>query len=163
MTGIETAVAIVGGVVVLIGQEIGKTMKYKREKNRIKKNLILAFTTKNKNKIKKYIGYIQDFDVKYNTNKAKKYLDKIVRNNKELNEENVLSLLEDYCMIDRLYDHVGVINNQIENRINIKLAKVEKRHKEVILRNNMTAHKRAMKASKMKQNKGKKGKKGAMG
>ena len=156
MSGIEIAIAIASGIIILVGKEVAKIIKIKKEKKKIKENLIEAFKKNNPTKIKKYIGYIKDFDKKYGTSKAQKYLDKIIRNTKGLNEENVLSLLVDYSMIDRIYDEKIVIDNDIlEIKLNEKLDLMERRRKETILRGNMLSHKMQMKSQRMNKRNGK--------
>jgi len=158
----ETAiVAVIIGVGTLASREIGKVMKYKKNKQSIKKNLLKAFKNKNKYKIKKYILYTKDFDKRNNTMKLDKYLNKVINIDKKLNEENVLSLSEDFTMIDRLYENKQVLQNRIENKLDAKLDMLEKKRQETILRNNQNQQRLRLKHKKM--NKGKKGKKSAMG
>ena len=159
----EAAIAIVGGVAIILVKEAVKVIKIKKEKNRIKKNLINAFNTKNIPLIKKYIGYMKDFDAKYGTNKTPKYLDKIIRHNTTLNENNVLSLLVDYTMSDRLYDEDRHINPLLQTRLDEKLAKMEQRRKETMIRENKLNQKIALKNKKISKNKKQKRKSGGMG
>ena len=62
---------------IIVGGLLTKYAKYKIEKNKIKKNLIKYAKLKNKYKVDKYLGYIEDFDTKYGTKKLKKYKNKI--------------------------------------------------------------------------------------
>ena len=153
-----TAISVVGTYIM---KETLRFVKYKKEKNKIKRNLIMAFNHKNKNNIKKYIGYIKDFDKKYQTEKAQKYLDKIIRHNRKLNEENVLSLLQDYTMIDNIYDTKILLEHMLDKRMDNKLDMMERMRKETILRQNQNKHRLAIKQQKM--NKNKVNKKSAMG
>ena len=38
-----------------------------------------------------------------------------------MNEENTLSLLEDYSMIEKIYDVEAITNNRLENKLDEKL------------------------------------------
>ena len=159
----EAAIVLVSGVVLIVGKEILKVIKIKNEKKKIKNNLIKAFNDKNIRKIKKYILYIKDFDKKYQTKKEPKYLNKIVMNNPDLNEENVLSLLTDFSMIDALYEDKSLINHRLENKLDIKLDLLERKRKETIIRQNQMNQVLAMKQRKMNKGKTNKRKKSAMG
>ncbi len=159
----EAAIVLVSGVVLIVGKEILKVIKIKNEKKKIKNNLIKAFNDKNIRKIKKYILYIKDFDKKYQTEKGPKYLNKIVMNNPDLNEENVLSLLTDFSMIDALYEDKSLINHRLENKLDIKLDLLERKRKETIIRQNQMNQVLAMKQRKMNKGKTNKRKKSAMG
>lgn len=148
--------SIVIGIIVgsyIVSKKIKSVIKYNTRKRLLKKRLIKSFKERNKNLIKKSIFELKEFDEK----KLKKYLFNIVVDDDKLNEENVMSLAEDFSMIDNIEENRILVQSRLENHLDDKLDLMERRRQEIIMRKNQMRAKSNLKAKKFNRVSGKMG------
>jgi hypothetical protein len=156
-------ITLVAGAVIIVVDKIIKKIRYNKEKRKLKKKLIKSIQENDKNKIKKYVIKLKDFDTRFNKKKLLKYLELSNRNINGLNQENIYSLLNDFSFLDMIYEsEEDEINIDNSNNLNEKLKELEKKRKEILIRNNQLQAKALFKNNKMLKNMGKKKKKGKL-
>ena len=129
-------------------------IKYLIQKKKLKKKLNKAILQNDKKLIKKYIIKLKDFDKKYQKNKLEKILEKIIRNNQNINEDNLFSLMNNFDFIDVIYNNEVLDNDENFNEtIDEKLKFLEKKRKEILIRQNNMKQQIFLKNEKMKNNK----------
>ncbi len=149
---IEALIIVVGAGIVII-EKTYKKIKYIKQKRKLKKKLIKSIQENDKNDIKKYVIKLKDFDKKYNKRKLLKYLDYSCRIINGLKEENVFSLLHDFNFLDMLYEsEEEELNINIHYNLNEKLRELEKKRKEILIRNNQVQARVMFKSKKMEKN-----------
>ena len=145
------AIIIGGSAGLYLIKELVKYLKYKKTKKKYKKKLYMAFGNNNKLMIKKYIRHLKDFDRKNKTEKTSKYLQHIADNLEYLNEDNVLSLQNDFYMIEYINESKDINKTRLEKHLDKKIKQLEQKNTEVKIREDMISQKMAIKAQKMKR------------
>lgn len=136
-------------------------LKYNTEKRKLKKKLKKSILQNDKKLIKKYIIKLKDFDKKYQKNKLEKVLEKIIRNNKNINEDNLFSLMDNFDFIETIFQDEILDNDENFNEtVNDKLKFLEKKRKEILIRQNNMKQQIFLKNEKMKNKDKKRGKLG---
>ena len=149
--GIEVII-LFSGAVMLGFEKVRRAVSYKNEKLRLKRNLIKSFEENNKDNIKKYIEKLKDFDKRKQTNKLEKYLYKVIKKIPTLNEYNVISLIDNFVLINEIFTSETSMKNEIDKKLEEKLKKIEKQKIEVKIRNDRLKHQLALKQEKIKKN-----------
>ena len=129
-----------------------KKIEYKIQKNFYKRQLKKAFKENNKENIKKFILKLKD---KY-PGKLEPILYEIHKKNKNINLYNLLSLQEDFTLLNNLYTNEKTIINEIDKKLEEKLKRIERNKNEVRIREDKFQQKMAEKSKKMDRNNKKK-------
>ena len=101
----------------------------------------------------------KDFDKKYNKQKLLKTLEYCCRVITGLEHDNIYSLVDDFNFINMLYtDEKEELEIEITDSLDIKLRQLEKKRKEILIRNNQIKAQHHLKNNKMSKQYKKKGK-----
>lgn len=137
---VSILVASVLGVIGL--KKLLSKVGVKISKRKLKKILFNGFSIIDIDMIKTAIVGLKDYDKKYNTEKLEKYIQEILKENKynketpDFNEENVKLSLNDFNMLENIFDETEEEKKDIEDVVDVKLTEIEKRRKEIIIRKN---------------------------
>lgn len=157
------AITILSGALIILFERTYKKIKYNIIKRNLKKKIIKSIRENDKNNIKKYVIKLKDFDKKYNKRKLLSCLEYCIKNINGLKEENVYSLISDFNFLDMIYENEDEeLNINIHNNLNERLKELEKKRKEILLRNNQIQARNIFKNKKMDKNQKNK-KKGKLG
>jgi len=126
-----------------------KKIEYKIKKNHYRRQLKNAFKKNDKEKIKKYILKMKD----QIPGKLEPLLYEIHKKNKNINLYNLLSLKEDFTLINELYTNEKTILNEIDKKLDEKLKKIQRNKNEVRIRQEKLDQKMSEKSKKMEKNK----------
>ena len=139
MSGIEEVIAIVGGTLIVMGsRKVLIKLGVKMSKRKLKNLLIKGFEAVDFDMMKKAILSLQDFDEKHSTKKLDKYLGKIVKKNKTINQSKLKEAVNNLDKLETIFDEDEdeVKVEQMSNLLNERLDEVDKRRREVLIRKN---------------------------
>ena len=147
------AITILAGAGIILFERTYKKIKYNIIKRNLKKKIIKSIRENDKNNIKKYVIKLKDFDKKYNKRKLLSCLEYCIKTINGLKEENVYSLISDFNFLDMIYENEDEeLNINIHNNLNERLKELEKKRKEILLRNNQIQARNIFKNKKMDKN-----------
>jgi hypothetical protein len=117
----EIAIGVGALFIFSIYKDVRKSIKYKFRKKKLKSKLKNSFDDFNKEKVKKSITELKDFDITNNTNKLEKYLEKVIVNHREYDEDAIRKLPTDITQVDL----IEINMDKIENKYKFYLSKTK--------------------------------------
>lgn len=148
-----------------VSRYIGKLVKYKTQKCKLRKKLYHCLNTKHENGVKCCIAKLKDFDKQNNTDKLNHYINKYIRKYGDkagvnggklrLYVEGETEFYEIYEIIKE-EDIVDIIQDQLDKATKV-LSEVEQKRKEIILRKNRIRRDQELKSKKLNRVSGKMG------
>ena len=112
------------------------------QKKKLKKLLIEGFNNLDFDDIRIAICGLLDYDEKYSTKKLNKYLNKVVidfKNSEDklnINENNLKEAINDFTKLESIFDIKEEEINEMDMVLDEKVAEIQKRRKEVLIRRN---------------------------
>ena len=112
------------------------------QKKKLKKLLIEGFNNLDFDDIRIAICVLLDYDEKYSTKKLNKYLNKVVidfKNSEDklnINENNLKEAINDFTKLESIFDIKEEEINEMDMVLDEKVAEIQKRRKEVLIRRN---------------------------